>query len=132
MRQTALLEFESSAFAILPGEDEQTNPEIYGKALAHGMVDQLAARGYSVGQLIAEDFGWCVPLESKSPRLYVACASVDGTPNHWRVLAFAEGATWGRLFGKDTGADALAALFAAVKQALQSNPAIHGLREEAT
>jgi hypothetical protein len=32
MKQSPLLEFESSTFAIVPGEDQQTNPGIYGKA----------------------------------------------------------------------------------------------------
>jgi len=30
MKQTRLLEFESSAFAVIPGEDEETNPGIHG------------------------------------------------------------------------------------------------------
>jgi hypothetical protein len=34
MKQTPLLAFESSAFAVIPGEDHETNPGIYGKALA--------------------------------------------------------------------------------------------------
>lgn len=130
MKQTALLEFESSAFAIVPGEDEQTNPGIYGKALAQWIAEQLATRGFSVGDVIAEDFGWCVPIETKSPRLYVACTSVDEQPNHWRVFAFAEGGVLARLFGKDTSVDALASLFTAVKQTLQSTSTVQGLRED--
>ena len=130
MKHSALLEFESSAFAIVPGEDEQTNPGIYGKALAQWISEQLAARGFSVGEVIAEDFGWCVPLKSKAPHLFVACANGDEKQNQWRVFAFAEGGTLARLFGKDTGADALASLFAVVKQTLQSTPSVKGLREE--
>ena len=130
MKQTALLEFESSAFAIVPDEDEQTNPGIYGKVLAQWMAEQLAARGFSVGDVIAEDFGWCVPLQAKSPRLYVACTNADGTLNRWRVFAFAEGGVLTRLFGKDTCDSGLDSLFTAVKQTLQSSPTVQGLRED--
>lgn len=130
MRQTALLEFASPAFAVAPGEDEETNPGIFGKALAQWMAEQLALLGFSVGEVIAEDFGWCVPIVSKSPRLYVACANAEEKENHWRVFAFAEGGALARLFGKDPSADALASLFAAVKQTLQSAPIIQDLREE--
>ena len=130
MKQTALLEFESPAFAVVPGEDEETNPGIFGKALAQWMAEQLAILGFSVGEVIAEDFGWCVPVAAKSARLYVVCANAEERVNHWRVFVFAESGVLTRLFGKDTSADALASLFAAVKQTLQSAPIIQDLREE--
>lgn len=129
MKQTALLEFGSSAFPIVPDEDKQTNPGIYGKALAQWIAEQLAIRGFSVGEVIAEDFGWCVPIEAKSPRLYVACANVDEQPNQWHVFAFAEGGVLTRLFGKDTSDSALGSLFTALKDTLQSSPLVQGLRE---
>lgn len=130
MKQSALLEFESSAFPVIPGEDEHTNPGIYGKALAQWLAEQLRARGVLAGDVIAEDFGWCVPVESKPHSLYVACASTEEKPNYWRVFAFAEGGAMARLFGKDKSAESLSTLFAAVKQILESAPVVQGLREE--
>jgi hypothetical protein len=130
MKQSPMLEFESSAFAIVPGEDEQTNPGVYGNSLAHWIAGQLAQLGFSVGDVIAEDFAWCVPLESESPRLYVACASAGEKTNHWRIFVFAEGGVLGRLFGKDKSADALISLFATVKQILQSAPSVENLHED--
>jgi len=50
MKQSALLEFESSAFAVIPGEDEHTNPGVYGKALAQWLAEQLRTRGVSAGE----------------------------------------------------------------------------------
>jgi hypothetical protein len=132
MKQSAPLEFESTAFAVLPGEDEQTNPGVYGKALAQWLAEQLRARGFPSGDIIAEDFGWCVPVESKPHHLYVACGSVEGEPNHWRVFAFVEGGLLSRVLGHDKSTELLASLFAAVKQALEATPAIKGLREEET
>jgi hypothetical protein len=131
MKQSALLEFESSAFPVTPGEDEGTNPGIYGKALAQWIAGQLCARGLPAGEVIAEDFGWCVPVASKPHRLYVACASTEDEQNQWRVFAFVEGAFMARLFGKDESAKSLSSLFSTVKNILGANPAIHGLREEA-
>jgi hypothetical protein len=64
MKQSPLPEFESSAFAVLPNEDNETNPGIYGKALAQWLANQLRAAGVPAGEVIAEDFGWCVPVES--------------------------------------------------------------------
>jgi hypothetical protein len=130
MKQSPLLEFESSAFAVSPGEDEQTNPGIYGKALAEWLADRLRDAGLPAGDVIAEDFGWCVPVESKPHSLYVACASAE-TPDRWRVFAFAEGGVIARLLGKDTSAESLASLFAALLRCLESDPRVRGLREEA-
>jgi hypothetical protein len=131
MKQSPLLEFESSAFPVSSGEDEQTNPRIYGKALAEWLAERLRAAGFPAGDVIAEDFGWCVPVESKPHSLYVACASAE-TPDQWRVFAFAEGGVMARLLGKDKSAESLASLFAAVRHCLESDPRVRGLREEAT
>jgi hypothetical protein len=130
MKLSPLLEFKSSGFAVIPGEDDATNPGIYGKALALWLGDQLRASGFSTGDVIAEDFGWCVPIESAPHRLYVACASTGEEPNSWRVFAFAEGGFVARLFGKDESASSLASLFTAVRGSLESHPSIRGLREE--
>ncbi len=130
MKQSALLEFESQGFVVEPGEDERTNPGVFGKALASWLAEQLRLRGMQVGAVIAEDFGWCVPIESKPHSLYIACASADERPNHWRVFAFAEGGLVARLFGKDTSSQSVAALFAVLKQVLETTPHVRRLREE--
>ncbi len=130
MQQSLLLSFESSAFAITPGEDEDTNPGIYGKALAQWLAEQRRAAGVSTGDVIAEDFGWCVPVESRHHSLYVACASAGEKPDQWQVFAFAEGGVLARLLGKDRSAESVASLFAAVRRALESAPGVRGLREE--
>jgi hypothetical protein len=131
MKQSPLLEFESSAFEVIPGEDEETNPGIYGKALALWLAGQLRAADFGAGELIAEDFGWCFPIDSKPHSLYVACASTGEKPNHWLVFAFAEGGLIARLLGKDKRAESLASLFAAIRRCLESSPEIRSLREEA-
>jgi hypothetical protein len=132
MKRSPLLEFESSAFAVTAGEDAATNPGIYGKALAEWLAEQLRAAGFSVGDVIAEDFGWRVPVQSRPHSLYVACASTAEKPDQWRVFAFAEGGIMARLLGKDKGAESLSPLFAAVRRCLESAPLVRGLREEAT
>ena len=130
MKQSPLLEFESSAFPVIPGEDEETNPGIYGKALAQWLAEHLRAAGFPAGNVIAEDFGWCVPVESQPHSLYVACASTGEKADQWRVFAFAEGGAMARLLGKDRSAESLASLFAAVRRCLESAPTVRGLREE--
>jgi hypothetical protein len=131
MKQTPLLEFESSAFPVIPGEDEETNPGIYGKALAQWLADQLRLAGFFPGEVIGEDFGWCVPLKSEPHSLYVACASTGEKDDQWRVFAFAEGGVSARFLRKDKSAESLAAVFTALRRCLESSPSVRALREEA-
>ena len=130
MKQSPLLEFKSSAFPVVMGEDDETNPGIFGKALARWLSEQLRARGFPSGDVIAEDFGWCVPLLGKPPALYVACASTDEAEDQWRVFAFAESGLMSRIFGKDTDGESLKVLYAAVKGILEVAPQVQQLREE--
>jgi len=50
MNQNPMPKLESSAYAILPGEDEETNPRLYGKALANWL-----AEGGILGRLFGKD-----------------------------------------------------------------------------
>ena len=129
MKQSPLLEFGSSAFAAIPGEDEETNPGIYGKALAQWLAGQLRAAGVPAGDVVAEDFGWCVPVDAGPHSLYVACASAE-TSDRWQVFVFAEGGVMARLLGRDTSAESVASLFAVVRRCLESEPGVRELREE--
>jgi len=131
MKQSPLLVFQSSAFARIPGEDRETNPGILGKALALWLAEQLKAAGFTAGDAFAEDFGWCVPVQSKGHALYVACANSGGASDQWMVFAFTEGGVLARLRGKDTYTESVASLFAAVRRCLESSPSVHGLHEEA-
>lgn len=130
MRQSPLLAFQSSAFAVIPGEDEATNPGFYGRALAQWLAEQLCGVGVPAGGVFAEDFGWCIEVESSPHRLTVVCASTPEEPGVWKVFAFAEGGMMARVFGKDENAESLASLFTAVRSCIESNPSIHSLHEE--
>jgi hypothetical protein len=130
MKQSPLIEFKSAAFDIAPGEDDATNPGIFGKSLAEWLSGELRARGLPAGEVIAEDFGWCIRVESKPHALYVACASADDQPESWRVFTFAEGGLLGRVFGKDTREEDVARTYDAVKAALSARSDVRELSEE--
>src|SRR6476661_2322902 len=70
MKQSPLLEFESSAFAVVAGEDDATNAGLFGKALAEWLAGELRVAGIAAGGVIAEDFGWCVPVSVPPHRLH--------------------------------------------------------------
>jgi hypothetical protein len=84
MKKRPILAFESSAFAPVPGEDTAANPGIFGKALAQWLGTQLHLSGVGAGEVIAEDFGWLIPVKCDSFSLYVACSSGEA-PHGWMV-----------------------------------------------
>ncbi len=129
MKKSPILEFESSAFALVPGEDEATNPGVFGKALAQWLGNRLCLAGIAAGEVIAEDFGWVIPVKSEPYSLHVACSSGE-TPNGWMVFAFAEGGLMSRLFGRDKGGAALESLYVCVRRCLEAESSVTGLREE--
>jgi len=131
MLQSALFRFESSAFAIAPGEDEETNPDIFGKALAQWLSEQLAARGFKVTGVIPEDFGWCVGVDSNPHASFVTCSNTPDHKTQWGVFVFSEGGLLSRLLGKDKRPEVVASLFAGVKEILSASSNISAITEEA-
>ena len=81
-----MLSFESSAFPVAKGEDEETNPGIFGRSLAEWISSQLTQRGIATAGVIAEDFAWCVSVPTPPYKLYVACASADEKETSWQVI----------------------------------------------
>lgn len=125
----ATLEFDSTFFAVVPGEDEDTNPGIYGKALAQWLVVQLRERGVPAEEALAEDFGWGISIHTKPHGLYVICANDADRSGGWRVVAFAGGGLLARLLGRDKRADALSSVMAAIRGALESTGVAENFRE---
>ena len=131
IKHTPLLQFESSAFAPMPGDDVETNAGIYGKALAVWLADRLRAMGVCVDKILAEDFAWCLQIESGPRRMYVACSNLPGSTEQWQVFAFAERGVLAWHSGADKRAASLAALFSAIRGCLESATVIGDLREAA-
>jgi hypothetical protein len=94
---TDQVEFSSSHFAIDPGEDDETNPGVYGRSLASWIAAQLERRGVPVEGLVAEDFGRCVMVRRRSFRLFIVCASADDGGMRWRMFIVLEQGPLSRL-----------------------------------
>jgi hypothetical protein len=115
--------FRSPGFAVEPDEDRQTNPGIYGKALAAWVADKLRARGVAVeDQIVAEDFGRVVVVQRTPFMLWVGCASVDGSTTEWQLQIAAEFTVFARLFRRVDPTPAIAALREHLRAIVQEAP----------
>ncbi|WP_197338082.1 hypothetical protein [Ralstonia solanacearum] len=90
--------FRTPFFQPIEGEDRETNPGVYGKALARWLVDALATRGVTAHDVIPEDFGWAVMVSHEPCLLWFGCGNVDGSTDTWTIFPVAEPSVLQRLF----------------------------------
>ena len=76
MNQTRGYWFKSSLFEVEPGEDEETNPRLYGRQLATWLRQRFVSLGYEVEDVIPEDWGWCVMCQRDPYLLFVGCVNL--------------------------------------------------------
>lgn len=125
-----LLTFTSTAFPVQPGEDQATNPGLYGKALAGWIREQLAARGVGTEGVIPEDFGWVVMISRQPFLLWVGCCSEDDSTRQWRLFVAAEPGLLQRLLRRVDPRPRVAEIEQHLEAILRANPDVQDLRWE--
>ena len=118
------VEFRSSKFPPYEGEEEQINPGLWGKRLAEYLVQKLAARGIETEEMVAEDWGWYVPVRNEGFRLALCCGHQNGDDDEF--LCFTDPAipVVKKFFRKIDATPQLTRLTEALQQILASDPEI--------
>lgn len=116
-------------FPTDPGEDDATNPGIFGRSLALWVGKQLVP-GFCADAIVAEDFGWLVPVPSPDSALYVACSSSDGTSGEWQLFVFAERGLLSRVLRGSAPPEPVNALFERIREMISRETGITDLRQE--
>lgn len=68
--------FKSSEFEAEPGEDEETNPRMYGRQVAIWLHKEFSELGYDVEEVFGEDWGWCVMCQRNPYSLWIGCVNL--------------------------------------------------------
>ncbi len=118
-------EFRSTKFPPYDGEEEQLNPGVWGKRLAEYLVESLTTHGMRVEPIIAEDWGWYVPLELDGVRLAVCCGHQDGDAEEFLVFTDPSRPTVRRGLRKVDVTPQLTALTDALAEIMDAEPDIH-------
>jgi hypothetical protein len=134
--------FKSSKFEIEPAEDEEINPRMYGRQLARWLKQRLEEKGYSVEDLINEDWGRCLMCSCDPFMLWVGCGNVtdyetaqpgDGPPAKddviWHCFATAEVFFWKRLFRRIETEPVVSKLYTDLGEILSAEPEITLVQE---
>jgi hypothetical protein len=118
------VEFRSSQFPAYDGEEERINPGLWGKRLAEYLVEKLAQKGIATEAIIAEDWGWYIPLRNDGFRLGLCCGHQSGDDDEF--LCFTDPGTpiVKKLFKKIDATAELTRLTVALQQILASDPEI--------
>jgi hypothetical protein len=118
------VEFRSSKFPPYEGEEEQINPGLWGKRLAEYLVQKLAEKGITTEQIVAEDWGWYVPLRNEGFRLAVCCGHQNGDDDEFLCFTDPSTPVVKKLFKKINATPQLTRLTEALQEILASDPEI--------
>ncbi len=124
------VEFRSSKFPAYEDEQYEVNPGCFGKRVAEFLAAGLTQDGFGIGDVIAEDWGWVVPVENPGFRLWIGCGNYDEYPDGDGFLCFIEPHTpfIRRLFRKIDTTERVGALRGAIDSILTSDPEISGIK----
>jgi len=118
------VEFRSSKFPPYEGEEEQINPGLWGKRLAEYLVQKLADRGIETEGMIAEDWGWYVPVRNEGFRLALCCGHQNGEDDEFLCFTDPRTPVVKKLFRKIDATPQLTRVTEALQQILASDPDI--------
>lgn len=116
--------FRSDKFPPYEGEEEQINPGLWGKRLAEYFVERLAALGIETHEIIAEDWGWYVPIRNEGVRLAICCGHQHGDDDEFICFTDPAKPVVRKLFRKVDVTEPLARLVTAMEKILSSDPDI--------
>jgi len=116
--------FHTDFFKPIAGEDEQTNPGRYGKALAEWLAERLRERGVSVEGVFPEDFGWVVVMSRKPFVLWLGCGNTEGNVAEWSVFTGTDIPMLQRLFKRVNPAAEIEKLRRHLAELLPSIPGV--------
>ena len=121
------VEFRSNKFPPYEGEEGQINPGLWGKRLAEYLALKLSENGILTEEIIAEDWGWYIPIRNEGFRLAVCCGHQDGDDDEF--LCFTEPSTpiIKKFFKKMDASEQLARLTEALQQILSSDSDIRNV-----
>ena len=121
------VEFRSSKFPAYEGEEKQINPGLWGKRLAEYLVVKLAEKGIATDEIIAEDWGWYVPVRNDGFRLALCCGHQNGDNDEFLCFTDPSTPVVKKFFRKIDATAQLSRLTEALTEILASDPDIRDI-----
>ena len=116
--------FRSSKFPPYDGEEEQINPGLWGRRLAEYLVEKLAGLDIEAEDIVADDWGYYLPIRNEGFELAVCCGHQDGEDDEFLCFTEPSKPIVKKFFKKLDATSQLMALTAALEEILTSDPDI--------
>ena len=118
------VEFKSSKFPPYDGEEDQINRGLWGRKLAEYLVEKLADLDIETEDIVAEDWGYYLPVRNEGFELAICCGHQDGEDDEFLCFTEPSKPIVKKLFKKLDATSQLTALTAALEEILTSDPDI--------
>jgi len=82
------VEFRSDKFPPYEGEEEEINPDLWGKRLAEYLEQKLNAESIETCEMNPEDWGWVLPIKNDNFSMWIGCGRYQEYPDGY--LCFVE------------------------------------------
>lgn len=122
------VEFRSDKFPPYEGEEEQINPDLWGKRLAEYLESELNARGIETEEMNPEDWGWCLPIKNDSFSMWIGCGHYQEYPNGYLCFVEPSKPVIRKLFKKIDTTEQVGRVVDALDKILTSDPEIQDVR----
>ncbi len=120
--------FTTDFFKPVEGEEEKTNPGIFGQQLSEWLSAELKKRGLPIEGAVAEDFGWAVIVSRTPVFLWLACGNTDESRDEWSIYPVAERSLFQRIFRRDDPTSELNAVWEHVQAIVPTVPGVKDIR----
>ena len=122
------VEFKSNAFPAYPDEERQINPGRWGKKLAEYLKIKIENYGFRTKNIIAEDWGWEIPIENDKFTFFVGCGNYEEYENGFLVFISPDKPFIRKLFKKISTIEDVSKLSQALDEILRSNKDISDVK----
>jgi hypothetical protein len=121
------VEFRSSKFPPYDGEEEEINPDVWGKRLAEYLTANLTNYGIETEDIIGEDWGWYIPVVNKGFRLAICCGHQYGDDDQFLCFTDPKDPVFRRFIRKIDGTKELEKLTSAIREIFASDDEIRDI-----
>lgn len=121
------VEFRSSKFPSYDKKNGEVNPEIWGKRLAEYISQNLEKHGIKTLDIIAEDWGYYLPIQNEEARLALCCANQNGENDKFIIFTDPKTPKIRKLLRTKDITPQLSRLIDAVREILENDPDIHDI-----
>jgi hypothetical protein len=118
------VEFRSLKFPPYEGEEEMINPGLWGKRLAEYLVEALATKGVKTEKIVAEDWGYYIPIQNEGFRLGICCGHQNGDDDEFLCFTDPDTPIVRKFFKKIDATSQLTRLTDALRQILAADTEI--------